>query len=148
MALEGENRALEMLWGFVDAVSEKPRHGNVFDRAGEILDTLWRWRKRGGWFMRIAELMSGDVDTPGEDILKQVSELLSEIREQRRPPGDIGFTQEQASILNNDNVKMRAGLVKIRHLPHARGCTTKSSDTFCDCPVGIAAKTLTKEKAS
>jgi hypothetical protein len=37
-AVKNENRALEMLWSFIDVVAVVPRHGNVFVRAGESLE--------------------------------------------------------------------------------------------------------------
>lgn len=116
------NEALELLWGIVDAVSKKPRHGNVFSRARECLDNLWGWKHKGEFLMLIAEVMCNNVDSPGEYVLGKVTSQ------------------------KNDNVNMTMALTKIKNMKHPTSCTSEPFDEFCDCFVGVAARALAKEK--
>ena len=72
------NEALELLWAFVDAISDKPRLGNVFVRAKEVLEKIGEWRNRSNWLIKLSNMMYKKPDAPGNVIFEQVDELMRE----------------------------------------------------------------------
>lgn len=82
------NEAYELLWGFVDVISEVPRHGRLLDRSREVLAQAWdskekmstmKWgccQKAGHLFRYVTEEEQQELSSNCVDCLNEEKNLL------------------------------------------------------------------------